>query len=78
MAMRAYAKKTFEDDFVVAYAFGPRPSEWVGEFVISHADPTDWHIFASSDRRLAEVTYMKGFRQFRESGEWPPGVSFNS
>lgn len=79
MATRAYAKKTFEDDFVVAYAFGQRPSEWMGEFVISKADPTDWHVFTSSDRRReAEVTYMKGFRQFRDTGQWPPGVSYNS
>jgi hypothetical protein len=62
MATRAYAKKTLEDDFLVIYEFGQRPSEPMGEFVVSKVNPTDWHVLASSDRRReAEVTYMKGF-----------------
>jgi hypothetical protein len=80
MATMAYAKKNFEDDFIVVYEFGEtRAAGPVGNFVISKAEPRDWHIFAEPYHwARAESTAGKGLRLFRETGEWPPGVSFNS
>ena len=80
MAMMAYARRVFEDDFVVVYEFGEtRTTGPVGEFVVSKSDASEWHVFAEPlYRRWAEVTYVKAAKQFLESGEWPPGVAHNS
>ncbi|MFJ2369518.1 hypothetical protein [Microbacterium sp. NPDC087665] len=80
MGFMAYAKQTFSNSVVAVYEFGFRPEEPIhGSFVVSLADPSDWHVFGA-DRvpRTAEVTYRKGAALFGESGEWPLWISFNS
>lgn len=80
MAIMAYAKKNFEDDHLVVYEFGEtRTTGPLGEFVVSKAEISDWHVFSESDRRLeAEVTYVEVAKSFMEQGTWPPGVAYNA
>ena len=76
----AYAKKNFEDDFLVVYEFGEtRAAGPLGEFVVSKADTSEWHVFSGSARMLeAEVTYVKVVKLLTEQGAWPPGVTYNA
>jgi hypothetical protein len=76
----AYAKKNFEDDFVVVYEFGEtRTAGPLGDFVVSKADISEWHVFSGSARRLeAEVTYVKVVTLLTAQDAWPPGVTYNA
>lgn len=80
VAIIAYAKKSFEDDYLVVYEFGEtRATGALGDFVVSKTEVSDWHVFSGSGRRLeAEVTYVKAVRALTEQGAWPPGVAYNA
>ncbi|GAA3805637.1 hypothetical protein CSO01_04550 [Cellulomonas soli] len=77
MAGAAYGRKIAETMAAVRYTYGREPDTVEGTLVIPTEDPDAWYIEDSDERPMhASWVFIKAYRAWRASGEWPERSSF--